>query len=60
MKSRQIVKKLQINKTTISNLSSEQLDEARGGAKILLTITCSENDYSCEACSDAGQCLYMQ
>lgn len=60
MKSKQIIKKLQINKTTISNLSNEQLDEARGGGQILLTITCSENDYSCEACSDATQCFYMQ
>ncbi|MCX6583326.1 MAG: class I lanthipeptide [Candidatus Aminicenantes bacterium] len=60
MKSKQIVKKLQINKTTISNLTNEQLDEARGGNTIWLTIGCSENDYSCEACSDATQCLIMQ
>lgn len=59
MKSRQIVKKLQINKTTISNLTNEQLDGARGGGQILLTITCSEGDYSCQACSDANQCLDM-
>jgi hypothetical protein len=48
--------KLQIKKTTVSNLTGKQMNEVRGG--ILLTITCSENDYTCgDVCSAAGHCL---
>lgn len=57
MKSRTIEKKLQFKKATISDLTGNQMNGARGGIKILLTVTCSEDVYTCEGCSAVTHCL---
>ena len=44
-------KKLQLNKTTLRRLQTEEMSDANGGAK---TLTCTINTYHCN--SKADQC----
>jgi hypothetical protein len=55
MKSGKIDKKLQINKTTISNLSDAGMNLARGGRT--MTWSCSMDVYTCvDECSAVIHC----
>lgn len=53
MKAKQLVNKLSLNKETVSNLSLDQMDEARGGTQILPTRfipLCNSNTFVCGNC----------
>jgi hypothetical protein len=53
MKAKQLGNKLSLNKETVSNLSLDQMDEARGGSQVYPTRfipLCNSNTFVCGNC----------